>query len=90
MENNSNEFTINSLDPKEKKLALLKQELDVNLQQQAIVNKKLNLIKEVLKNLPNTTPEYAILLTQLEMEQIDLDELKYREEELKSKIKYYS
>ena len=36
--------------------------------------------------MPNTDPEYAILLTQLEMDQIQLDELKFRENALKSSL----
>jgi len=85
-ENSYNEFTINDLNPENKKLSLLKQELDVNLQQQVIVNNKINLIKNTFKEIPDTDPEYAILFTQFEMDKIELDELKNREQEIKKQI----
>jgi len=83
----SNDFTINPLDEKSKQIDLLKQEIDVNMQEQVLVNKRITLIKDTFKTIPNTDPEYAILLTQLEMDQIQLDELKYRENSLKSSLR---
>ena len=82
----SNDFTINPLDEKSRQIDLLKQEIDVNTQEQVLVNKRLTLIKDTFKAMPNTDPEYAILLTQLEMDQIQLDELKFRENALKSSL----
>ena len=81
----SNEFTHNDLESRQK--LLIKQELDVNLQQQNIVNQSIKTIKEFFQNIPNTDPDYAILLTQMEMDQIHLDELKKREDELVNFIK---
>lgn len=89
-ENNYNEFTFRSLNPKIKKLTLLQQELDVNLQEQTLVKKRINLIKDTFHEIPNTNPRYAILFTQLEMDQIELDELKHRETEIKSQIRLCS
>jgi len=89
-ENSFNDFTINPLDEKDKKINLLKQELDVNFQEQILVKKRINLIKESFEQIPDTDPEYAILFTQLEMDQIQLDELINREHALKSKISQYS
>ena len=82
----SNDFTINPLDAKSRQIDLLKQEIDVNMQEQVLVNKRITLIKDTFKIMPNTDPEYAILLTQLEMDQIQLDELKFRENALKSSL----
>ena len=82
----SNDFTINPLDENSRKIDLLKQEIDVNIQEQILVNKRINLIKETFNEIPNTDPEYAILLTQLEMDQIQLDELKFRENALNSRL----
>ena len=89
-ENAFNDFNINPLDLKSKKIDLLKQELDVNLQEQVIISKKINLIKDLFQKISTTNPQYSILVQQLEMNQIELDEFKYREDEIKSKIKSYS
>ncbi|NGX28747.1 MAG: hypothetical protein K940chlam1_00934 [Candidatus Anoxychlamydiales bacterium] len=89
-ENDLNDFTINSLDEKSKKIDLLRQELDVNFQEQVLVKKRIALINETFKNMPSTDPEYAIFFTQREMDQIHLDELKSRENALKSKVNLYS
>ncbi|NGX63300.1 MAG: hypothetical protein KR126chlam6_00708 [Candidatus Anoxychlamydiales bacterium] len=89
VEDDSNDFTINSLDEKTRKANLLKEELEVNFQEQILVNKRISLIKETFKTMPNTESDYAILLTQVEMDQIQLDELKYRENELKARIFTY-
>ena len=82
----SNDFTIKPLDEKSRQIDLLKQEIDVNFQEQVLVNKRISLIKETFETLPNTDPEYAIFLTQLEMDQIQLDELKFRENALNSRL----
>ncbi|NGX33758.1 MAG: hypothetical protein K1060chlam1_00099 [Candidatus Anoxychlamydiales bacterium] len=84
-----NEFTINPLDEKSRKIDLLKQEIDVNIQEQILVNKRISLIKDTFKTMPSTEPEYAILLTQLEMDQIQLDELKSRENLLKTNLQKF-
>jgi hypothetical protein len=78
-----NEFTYNNLN---KQIELLQQELDVNLQQKVLVNQRISLIKASLKDIPNTDPDYSIFFTQLEMDQIELDELQNREEEIKRQI----
>lgn len=82
-----NEFTYNNLDPKNQKISLLKQELDVNIEEQGVVNQRLNLLKETLEKFPNTDPQYAILFTQKEMDQIQLDELIKRQEEIEDIIR---
>lgn len=82
-----NEFSSKDLNPKNKKKLLMQQELDVNLEQQVLVNQRINLIKDSFKEIPNTDPEYSILFTQLEMDQVELDELKNREIELENLIK---
>lgn len=85
----SNGFTINPLDKKSRQIDLLKQEIDVNIQEQILVNKRISLIKDTFKTMPSTEPEYAILLTQLEMDQIQLDELKSRENLLKTNLQKF-
>jgi len=85
-ESEYNDFTINPLDENAKKKDLLKQEIEVNLQEQVLVNKRIILIKETFETLPNSDPEYAIFQTQLQMDQIQLDELKSRERDLRSSL----
>ena len=80
------EFTINDLDKSLKRKELLQEELDTNVQEQVIVNKRIQLLKEFMKNIPITDPQYSILNTQLEMDRIDLDELKNQQDSIKSII----
>jgi len=87
MEEDINDFTINYLDQNSRALAILQEELDVNLQEQILVKKRMRVIKDSFKEIPNTDPEYALLFTQLEMDQIELDELKYREGQIKLTMK---
>ncbi len=86
-EKNNKSFDINHLDEKKQKYQLLQQDLDVNLEKQTIVTKRIKIIKEFLQDLPNTAPEYAIINTQLEMDRIELDELINRAEDLKFHLK---
>jgi hypothetical protein len=85
-EGNPNDFTINKLDDKARKSALFKQELDIIQQEQIYVKKRIDLLKETLKEIPSTLPDYAILIAQLEMDQIQLDELQNKEEIIKDSI----
>ncbi len=85
--NNSKDFTIKHLDEKSKTHNLLKQELDVNIQEQVLVNKRILLLKECMKEIPNTDPQFAIVKTQFEMDTIELDELILRQGQIKNKIK---
>ena len=80
------EFTINDLDKSLKRKELLQEELDTNVQEQVIVNKRIQLLKEFMKNIPITDPQYSILNTQLEMDRIELDELKNQQDSIKSII----
>lgn len=89
-ENKYNELNIKTLNKKSRELDILKQELDLNIELQRIVEKRIKLLKETSLEIPNTQPEYAILSSQLEMDKIELDELKYREEQIKSLIQKYS
>ncbi|NGX56347.1 MAG: hypothetical protein K1060chlam5_00585 [Candidatus Anoxychlamydiales bacterium] len=85
-EKNTKSFKSNSLNTNEKKLDLLKKDLEVNIQEQVIVNKRIMLLKESMQEIPNTNPDYVILITQHKMDLIELDELKSREEDLKTQI----
>ncbi|MBN2479816.1 MAG: hypothetical protein JXA94_06275 [Parachlamydiales bacterium] len=85
-DNNFNNLNVNRLDSTSKRHDLLIQELDINTQEQVLVNKRIFLLKEVMKEIPKTDPQYALLFTQLEMDRIELDELKNRHNYLKTAL----
>ena len=65
---------------------LLHKEVDVNLQQQLILKKKIAQTKDFLAASNSSDPKYGLYKTQMEMNQIELDELKNQEDHLREKI----
>lgn len=61
---------------------LVQQELTVNKIYQQEIQKRICILKESIKNLPRHHPNITFLMAQLEMDRIELDELKIREKEL--------
>lgn len=59
--------------------ALLQKELDVNQAEQNLLFKRIDLMKSFINELPSSDPQYSMLLVQLQMDQIEIDELKQRE-----------
>lgn len=57
---------------------LMQKELDVNQAEQNLLEKRMELIRQFINDLPSSDPQYSMLLTQLHMDQIELDELKVR------------
>ena len=80
-------FNTNKLKYIHKAKALLQKELNINQQEQILINKKMETIKEFSKHLDKKQPEYLEFHNQTLMEQINLDELKNKEEEIIDKIK---
>jgi hypothetical protein len=68
-------------------VALLHKEMDVNRAEQVLLRDRINTIKSFINELPASDPEYSQLLTQVQMDQIELDELKRREEAIAEKLK---
>lgn len=68
------------------KIDLLHKELDVNREEQALINQRIQTVKEFILELPATDPQYGIVHAQLRMDQVELDELKYQEEVLLDQI----
>lgn len=65
---------------------LIQNELSVNKSEQNLLNKRLDMVKDLINSLPASDPQYSMLLQQMHMDQIELDELKARAEALNSKL----
>lgn len=65
---------------------LLQKELDVNQAEQGLLQKRVQLMKEFINELPASDPQYSMLAAQIQMDQIEMDELKTRETLLIQKI----
>lgn len=65
---------------------LLQKELDVNRAEQILLHKRLQMMKSFINDLPSTDPQYSMLLAQVQMDQIEMDELKIRETLLIQKL----
>ncbi len=57
---------------------LLQQEFDVNLAEQGLLEKRIATMKTLLNEVPSSDPQYSQMAIQIQMDQIELDELKYR------------
>ncbi len=72
---------------KDRAIDILKQELDVNAQEQVLIKQRISTIEDYLKSVENSDPQYALMLSQIEMDKIFLDELIQKQEDLVSKLK---
>ena len=68
-------------------LSLLNKELAVNQAEQSLLKQRIRLMQEFLSDLPASDPQYSMILTQLQMDRIEIDELKRREESIVDHIK---
>lgn len=59
--------------------SLMQKELDVNQQEQILLAKRIQMMKSFINDLPSSDPQYSMLLTQIHMDQVEIDELKVRE-----------
>ena len=57
---------------------LIQKEISVNLEEQNLLVKRMQLMNTLINDLPSIDPQYTELLTQMHMDQIELDELKVR------------
>jgi hypothetical protein len=58
--------------------SLLQKELTVNHSEQILLQKRMQLMREFINDLPSSDPQYSMIATAIEMDQIELDELKCR------------
>lgn len=65
---------------------LMQKELNVNQEEQLLLEKRLQMMKEFINDLPSSDPQYSMLISQIQMDQIELNELKTRESIIIQKI----
>lgn len=66
--------------------ALFQKELDVNQAEQNLLVKRIDLMKSSINELSADDPQYSMLIAQLQMDRLELDELKRRESLLIEKL----
>lgn len=69
-----NAYIGNTEDSKE----LMQKELDVNQAEQLLLQQRIDLMKAFVNDIPSSDPQYSMLLIQVQMDQIEIDELKTR------------
>lgn len=67
--------------------SLMQKELDVNQAEQVLLHKRIELMKSTLNEIASSDPQYSMLAVQIQMDQIEIDELKFRELILIQKLK---
>ncbi|MES2272618.1 MAG: hypothetical protein V4487_00300 [Chlamydiota bacterium] len=66
--------------------ALFQKEFDVNQAEQNLLEKRIRMMKDFINDIPASDPQYSMLVAQVQMDRIELDELKVRETLLIQKI----
>jgi hypothetical protein len=61
------------------KKALMQKELDVNRQEQLLLQQRMAMMKSFVNDIPSSDPQYSMMVLQIDMDQIEIDELKARE-----------
>lgn len=57
---------------------LIRKELEVNQMEQSLLVKRLEMMESFVKDLPSYDPQYSMLLVQIQMDRLELDELRLR------------
>jgi hypothetical protein len=65
---------------------IVQQELNVNQAEQNLLLKRIDLMNSLINEIPSSDPHYTMMVTQVKMDQIELEELKVRAELLKNKL----
>jgi hypothetical protein len=65
---------------------LLQKEISVNIAEQNLLKKRVELMSAFLNDLPSSDPDYSMMAIQIKMDLIEIDELKAREEFLRKQI----
>jgi len=56
--------------------SLLQKELAVNHSEQTLLEKRMQLMREFMNDLPSSDPQYSMIASAIEMDRIELDELR--------------
>ena len=67
-------------------LELLHKELDINLIEQSLLSERIDMMKKFINDLPSFDSEYSTLAAQIQMDQIELDEVKQRENKITEEL----
>ncbi len=65
---------------------LIVKELTVNRVGQKLLENRILIMTESLNNIPSSDPQYSTMAAQIQMDKIELDELKIREKKLSETI----
>ena len=76
----------NFADSTESTEELLKKEIEVNQTQQLLLQKRIDMSTSFADDLPASDPQYSMCLRTIQMDRIELDELKARERILVQKL----
>ena len=66
--------------------ALMQKELDVNHAEQVLLDKRIRMMKSFMNDLPSSDPQYSMLAAQIQMDGLEISELKVRETLLTQKL----
>lgn len=65
---------------------LIQKEIEVNKTEQVLLEKRIQMMHEFSNDLPASDPQYSMLLASIQMDRIEIDELKLRETILVQKL----
>jgi hypothetical protein len=65
---------------------LLQKEVDINHAEQELLSKRIQMMKNFVNDLPSCDSEYSMMMAQIQMDLIELDEIKRREEAISKQL----
>ena len=69
---------------------LLHKEIDINRAEQELITERIKLMTDFVNDLPSSDPQFSMLRAQIQMDQIELDEIKRRENTIVEHVKTLS
>jgi hypothetical protein len=72
------------------RIDLLHKEIDINHAEQELILERIQLMTSFVNDLPSSDPQYSMLRAQIQMDQVELDEMKRREQTISEQLKTLS